>query len=235
MARRHQPRRRRVRGASLREVADSASPSAAASAARSQPAPSPALVPAPPGRGRRWIWIGLGVAVLLLVVGAGGAAAYNVFKDWRDFTKRLRASLAPFGLSEATNQIIIAQAAHESGWGKAPAAKVGFNYWNITAGSAWKGPVTDSGDPECDSEGKNCKPIKQKFRKYRNDREAITDFLSFLSTQNGGRYRTAYAALLAGDATAYATELRKAGYYTASVDSYVAGTNALVRMIQSVA
>lgn len=172
-----------------------------------------------------WLLI-VGGIVLTLGVGAGTTiAVYNVFKDRKEFVTTLWSALSSFPqLPRMTKLIIIAQAAHESGWGKGTAAKNGYNYWNITAGSQWKGDVIGGGDLECDAAGQNCRSITQKFRKYRSNVDAIQDYLSFLSTQNGGRYKDAYSALMQGDIVAFVTELRAHGYYTAALDEYVAGS-----------
>lgn len=122
-------------------------------------------------------------------------------------------------LSTLTKLIIVAHGAFESGWGKGTGAKLGFNYFNITAGPAWKGPVVQGPDTEYDKAG-NVKNITQQFRKYGSDLEAVQDYLSFLSTQNGGRYLTAYAALMRGDVDEFLGELYKAGYFTLPVDQY---------------
>lgn len=176
-----------------------------------------------------WLLIGGGI-LLVIGVGAGATVAvYNVFKDRREFVTTLWNALGAFPqLSRMTKLIIIAQAAHESGWGKGKAAKEGYNYWNITAGSSWKGDVIGGGDLECDAAGQNCKPITQKFRKYRSNVNAIEEYLKFLS---GGRYKVAFDALMQGDIVAFVTQLRAAGYYTAALDSYIAGSKSALTAV----
>lgn len=122
-------------------------------------------------------------------------------------------------LSTAAKILIVAHGAFESGWGKGTAAKMGFNYFNITAGPAWKGEVIKGPDTEYDKAG-NVKNITQQFRKYPSDRAAIEDYLSFLSKQNGGRYSKAYAALLAGKLEDFVRELSIAGYFTLPLAQY---------------
>lgn len=122
-------------------------------------------------------------------------------------------------LSTAAKVLIVAHAAFESDWGKGTAAKLGFNYFNITAGPAWKGEVIKGPDTEYDKAG-NVKNITQQFRKYPSDRAAIEDYLSFLSKQNGGRYSKAYTALLAGKLEDFVRELSIAGYFTLPLAQY---------------
>ena len=175
---------------------------------------------------------------VLVALGAGYAAAkgaaavYDVFSGKSGFVTGLWSALAAFpALSRNTKILIIAQAAHESGWGKGTAAKAGYNFWNLTAGSAWTGAITGGGDLECDATGANCRPITQKFRKYASVQAAIIDYLSFLSTQNGGRYLAAYNSLIAGDATAFFTNLRAGGYYTQALNEYLAGAKGAINTV----
>jgi flagellum-specific peptidoglycan hydrolase FlgJ len=139
------------------------------------------------------------------------------------FFARLWTATYDVGLATVPRIILIAQAAHESGWGSARTAKLARNYWNVTAGIAWKGPVLSSGDLEC--KNSSCKPITQRFRVYTSDREAVLDIIRFLRTP---RYSNAYARLIAGDTEGYLSELRKAGYFTAPLETYTRAINGII-------
>jgi flagellum-specific peptidoglycan hydrolase FlgJ len=176
-----------------------------------------------------WFWIAAGAVVL-----AGGAAVgVNIFASRKEYIQRLWAAIsANTSLSTNGKLILIAQAVLESGWqGTGTAAKYARNYWNVSAGSQWKGPTIGGGDTECDSAGQNCVKITQRWRQYGSDGEAVRDMISFLTDQNGGRYLMAYYMLQSGDAVGYARELRAAGYYTAALDLY---TNNVVGSIPTI-
>lgn len=169
-----------------------------------------------------WVFAGAG-GVALLLLGPSTAKAYtlNPPTTTDGFIRKLWNALSAFGLSNYAKAALIGQAAYESGWGKGTGAVYGHNYWNVTAGPAWKGPTVQGGDTECDPyTGLICVPITQQWRKYASDEEAIRDFLSFIRDQNGGRYRSAYNHLMAGDAYNYILELGARGYFTANADNY---------------
>jgi len=98
-------------------------------------------------------------------------------------------------LPPRTQIMICAHAAMESGWGTTTQARQAFNYFNLTAGSSWKGTVMEGGDLEYSQDGK-CKRITQKWRCYGDCREAVDDYLKLLQLP---RYLPAYAALMDGD------------------------------------
>jgi hypothetical protein len=62
------------------------------------------------------------------------------------------------------------------------------------------------------------------FCAYQSLDEAVTEHLSFLS---GPRYSRALKAALSGNPEQYVLELKKAGYFTASVNLYLRAVNAL--------
>ena len=108
----------------------------------------------------------------------------------------LNGTLPP--LSVQTRALIIAHAAYESGWGIAKAARVGFNFWNLTAGSLWKGEVVMGNDTEYEAGKSAAKAIVQRFRKYGSPVGAVIDYVKFLSTP---RYADGKAKLMKGDST----------------------------------
>ena len=137
------------------------------------------------------------------------------------FTRALSEALSTLReLSPTAREIVIAQGALESGWGTSLASRLGFNHWNLTAGSVWKGPVIGGGDLEYPPDGGPPAKIVQRFRKYPDHLSACEDYLSFLGTK---RYAKALPALLAGDGATFVVELRRAGFFTAPLDSYQLG------------
>lgn len=170
-------------------------------------------------------WWALGIIALGSIAYYKRRPIMNLFNSPLEFATRLWAALGQITtsagnkLGTATKLTILSHAAFESGWGKGTAAREGYNYFNITAGPQWKGPIILGADTEYDAAG-NVKNITQKFRKYGSDQEAIRDYLDFLSTQNGGRYSKSYASLMAGNMTEFVAQLSAAGYYTLPVDQY---------------
>lgn len=128
--------------------------------------------------------------------------------------------------SAASRQLILSQAAFESGWGVGTAYRLGNNPLNVTAGSA-SVPSISGPDTECDAGGV-CRPITQKFRAYRTLADAISDYLSLLQTS---RYRSAYGLLVAGD-VGFAEALGRAGYYTLPIPQYVASFKGVLAGVQ---
>lgn len=177
----------------------------------------------------KW-WLVLGVA------GVTGVYLYqnrdrNFFTSKEDFVRRLWNALGSTSLSAESKKLLIAQAALESGWGKASAARKGFGYWNVTAGTTWSGPTVWAWDNECYIWGYVCRPKLQRFRKYENDAEAVMDFLRFLGTV---RYQRSLAALKAGRLSEYADALRDEGFYTASLNHYTTGMKGAMSVIDKV-
>ena len=163
--------------------------------------------------------------LLLLLVAAGvlmtiGVGAVIAARGRRQVFEQVKAEvLAQFGDVRAAD-IVAAQAVLETGGGATPAWQKGWNFGNVTAGASWHGPVVEGGDLEYTADGTSSKRIVQRFRAYTDLRAAVADFLALLSWS---KYRDALAALSRGDATGYASELRKGGYYTAPLAEYQGG------------
>ncbi|MDE2620954.1 MAG: glucosaminidase domain-containing protein [Sphingomonadales bacterium] len=176
------------------------------------------------------IVVGLVVVALVLT---GGTVAVVVFKDRADFVRRLWAALDAFRdrsgqpLPLSARWILLAQAAYETEWGRTAAAR-GHNYWNLSAGSSWKGPVTPGPDTEPDGQG-GWKNILQAWRAYPDDQAGISDLVDNWLTWPA--YRAAKPKLLAGDRDGYLSELRAGGYFTQDLPTYQAGV--LARLEQS--
>jgi len=108
-------------------------------------------------------------------------------------------------------QLIMAQAALESGWGKREIRKEdgssSFNVFGIKADRSWKGPVAESATTEY----VNGVPqkIRAAFRAYGSYDEAFADYAKFLA--NNPRYS---GVLAARDPAEAAHGLQRAGYAT---------------------
>lgn len=123
---------------------------------------------------------------------------------------------------------LIAQAALESGWGKAELrgadGKPSFNLFGIKAGAGWKGGVVQAATTEYVNGQAQART--DSFRAYGSYGEAFRDYASLLA--NNPRY----AAVLgkASDPQSFAQELQKAGYATdpmyANKLSRILGSNA---------
>lgn len=134
-------------------------------------------------------------------------------------------------LSVASKLMVLAQAAYESGWGKAKAARLGNNLFNITSGPAWKGPIILGGDTEYDAQG-NVKNITQKFRSYPTFSDSIRDYWKFLG---GPRYLAARNALVDGDSIRFVNLLYAGGYFTLPPDRYLASFQSILVSVQGLA
>jgi flagellar protein FlgJ len=109
------------------------------------------------------------------------------------------------------HQLIVAQAALESGWGQReiPAAdgSPSYNLFGIKAGGSWDGPVTEITTTEFEQGA--AKKIKAKFRVYGSYVEAMADYVKLLT--NNPRYAEVANARSPEQA---AQALQQAGYAT---------------------
>lgn len=105
----------------------------------------------------------------------------------------------------ASRGLLAAWAALESGWGKLPQAKLGFNLWNVSKGS-WTGPTITGGDLEFAAGGSTAKKITQQWRRYATLDAAVADLLTLIEKSRYANYREAFADLMAGNPT-FATRL----------------------------
>lgn len=107
---------------------------------------------------------------------------------------------------------MVAQAAHESGWGrheiKHRDGSTSFNVFGIKAGPGWKGPVAEV----TTTEYVNGQPhkVKAKFRAYASYEEAFTDYARMM--KNNPRYSKVVAN--SASPQSFAQGLQKAGYAT---------------------
>lgn len=113
---------------------------------------------------------------------------------------------------ELAPQVLIAQAALETGWGqhmqKLPNGKSSYNLFNIKSGSAWDGPELNVRALEY----KNgvAEKSNSSFRVYGSLQESFDDYVQFI--KSNPRYQDALS--VTNDPEAYTHELQKAGYAT---------------------
>jgi peptidoglycan hydrolase FlgJ len=107
---------------------------------------------------------------------------------------------------------MVAQAAHETGWGRKDIrmadGSASFNLFGIKAGADWKGPVARVTTTEYIS-GQPRKMV-QAFRAYSSHEESFADYARLMTTSP--RYRDVVAR--ADDAKQFAQGLQRAGYAT---------------------
>lgn len=108
-------------------------------------------------------------------------------------------------------QFMIAQAALESGWGRAELrtsdGRPSYNLFNIKAGRNWKGPVVEL--PVTEYANGRAHTEKARFRVYGSYAEAFRDYADLL--RNSPRYAE---VLGQKDASGFARSLQDAGYAT---------------------
>ncbi len=107
---------------------------------------------------------------------------------------------------------MLAQAAHESGWGQHPIrhadGRSAHNLFGIKAGAGWTGEVAEITTTEVVA-GQAHK-VKAKFRAYASDAESFTDYARFV----GSSPRYGRALVQGASAQGFAQELQRAGYAT---------------------
>jgi peptidoglycan hydrolase FlgJ len=128
---------------------------------------------------------------------------------------------------------MVAQAAHETGWGRKeirmPDGSNAFNLFGIKAGSGWKGPVAEVTTTEYVNG--QAQRVVAKFRAYSSYDESFADYARLM--KNSPRY----AGVLANADTAqgFAQGLQRAGYATdpAYADKLGRIINTTLRLQQS--
>ncbi len=107
---------------------------------------------------------------------------------------------------------MVAQAAHESGWGrreiKNADGSTSFNVFGVKAGANWKGPVAEVTTTEViDGQAHN---VKAKFRAYSSYEASFADYAKMM--KDNPRYSKVVAS--GSSAEGFAQGLQKAGYAT---------------------
>ena len=109
-------------------------------------------------------------------------------------------------------QVLLAQAANETGWGKAVPRNAdgssGHNLFGIKADNRWQGARITASTVEIENGIAVRKP--QVFRAYGSYAESFDDYVNFL--RDNPRYQAALSQ--AGDAASFAQGLQQAGYAT---------------------
>jgi flagellar protein FlgJ len=107
---------------------------------------------------------------------------------------------------------MIAQAAHETGWGRHEIRNAdgttSYNLFGIKAGPNWKGATTETTTTEYI--GGKAHKVTQRFRAYNSYAESFSDYASTM--KNNPRYAGVVAA--GKDAAGFAHGLQRAGYAT---------------------
>jgi flagellar protein FlgJ len=124
-------------------------------------------------------------------------------------TDAAKAAEAATGIPAA---FMIAQSAHETGWGKKEIigrdGSNSNNLFGIKAGANWKGPTVDVMTTEYI--GGRPQKVVQKFRAYASHAESFADYAKLM--KDSPRYQGVVAA--GADAKGFAQGLQKAGYAT---------------------
>ncbi len=108
-------------------------------------------------------------------------------------------------------RLLLAQAALETGWGRAAPQRDGqpaHKLFGIKAGASWSGAAVDHWTLE--HEGGVTAPQRESFRAYGSTAESFTDYVDLISTAR----RYADALTQADNPEAYARAVTKAGYAT---------------------
>lgn len=130
---------------------------------------------------------------------------------------------------------MVAQAAHETGWGKKAIRMAdgsnSFNLFGIKAGADWKGASAKVMTTEF--VGGQAKKLAQTFRAYSSYDEAFADYARMM--KNSPRYREVVAS--ADSAKGFAQGLQRAGYATdpAYADKLGRVINTTLRLQRSLA
>jgi peptidoglycan hydrolase FlgJ len=130
---------------------------------------------------------------------------------------------------------MVAQAAHETGWGKKNIrmndGSNSFNLFGIKAGADWKGATTQVLTTEVING--EAKKVTQTFRAYSSYEESFADYARLMKTSP--RYREVLAS--ASNAQGFAQGLQRAGYATdpAYADKLGRVINTTLRLQRSLA
>jgi len=127
-------------------------------------------------------------------------------------------------------RFMIAQAAHETGWGRKEIrngdGSTSFNLFGIKAGPNWKGATTDITTTEYI--GGKAHKVTQTFRAYSSYAESFADYANTM--KNSPRYAAVVAA--GSDASGFAKGLQRAGY--ATDPSYAAKLAKMIHMTERI-
>lgn len=160
-----------------------------------------------------WITIGIFGGIMLAykpVEQALKTAAEKILMDKKEFIKKMAVAAQPVNKETGIPMtVMVAQAAHESNWGRSQLARDGNNLFGIKAGPGWIGPTITLPTYEIVN-GKEIK-VDAAFRKYSSWEASVRDWVKFI---HGPRYAKALAAALAQKTNEFFYELQRAGYAT---------------------
>jgi hypothetical protein len=175
------------------------------------------------------------------------------FDSKADFVTKIYTAALKAGLLESAAELLTAQAAHETGWGKGRRGLypdkchgvMNNNVAGIKSGRRWRlddKPICVTGTSECvkckpgEEPSPECPPgqrlqfyPKVQWRAYPTLEDGVRGVVEFLDQT---RYKKPRKLLLHGD-TAFFRALGKAGYYTASPDVYHASSIRRLRTVRS--
>jgi len=148
--------------------------------------------------------------------------------------KHLNAALAAESSSGIPATFMVAQAAHETGWGQRNIRNAdgtpSHNLFGIKAGASWTGKVAEITTTEViDGQARK---VTAKFRAYGSDAESFADYAKLM--KDSPRYARVVAG--AGSAQGFAQGLQRAGYATdpAYADKLTRVINTTLRMQRAV-
>ncbi len=154
----------------------------------------------------------MGLAPFLIILG-GVVFGFFSFKNAMDKKDGLgQIAAAAKSVSVETGiplSIIVAQAAHESNYGRSGLALQSNNLFGIKAQIGYAGKFDEW--PTWESVNGERKQVMARFRKYVNWEESVRDWATFLKKT---RYEKALAAARAGQPANFFKELQLAGYAT---------------------
>ena len=185
---------------------------AAAAAAAASGAPQPSAPNAPNAR-------------------SAGSASERQVGFVQQHSAAARAAEAQTGIPAS---FMVAQAAHESGWGRHQIRNAdgssSFNLFGIKAGGSWTGPVAEVTTTEYVAGV--ARKVIAKFRAYASPDESFRDYAKLM--KNSPRYAGVVAGAASGNPTAegFAQGLQRAGYATdpAYADKLARVINTTVRL-----
>lgn len=133
-------------------------------------------------------------------------------------------------LSPSAQQLLVAHAALECGWGQASAWRHGFNFGNLTAGAGYQGAswTEPDADWEYAADGSR-KRIPQTWRAYATVGDALLDYWHFLGWP---RYRPARDSLVDGNLSSFVSRLHQGGYFTLPAMEYQARLEQCLYQVQ---
>lgn len=153
------------------------------------------------------LWVGGG---LLLTAGVFGFLNYKNAMEKRELIEKLAAAAQDTAHESGIPiSYIVAQATHESNYGRSGLATRSNNLFGIKAQTGYAGNFDEYTTNEFVA-GKMVQ-VKARFRKYTSWEDSVRDWYKFIQ---GARYSKALAAARVHDSKGFFSELQKAGYAT---------------------